>query len=167
MVDGTTIARGIEVTVDGSRQGSASSRNVKFTPADIFEGHTKSLSFLGCMDREKMQFLWNLSNLRMREAVRCLAATAASITIQKAPVCSAVHQSQGSLFCLGIQYPSRIWSFFLAIMFQNPKVRVKGNCNVNFLLVPNWKIINDQWLTLKIGKIRNKLRNFKVFRRIF
>ena len=57
MVDGTTIARGIEVTVDGSRQGSASSRNVKFTPADIFEGHTKSLSFLGCMDREKMQFL--------------------------------------------------------------------------------------------------------------
>ena len=90
MVDGVTIARGIEVTVDGSRQGSASSRNVKFTPADIFEGHTKSLSFLGCMDREKMQFLWNLSNLRMREAVRCLAATAASITSQKAPVCTAV-----------------------------------------------------------------------------
>ena len=97
MVDGTTIARGIEVTVDGSRQGSASSRNVKFTPADIFEGHTKSLSFLGCMDREKMQFLWNLSNLRMREAVRCLAATAASITSQKAPVCNGVVHSGGYL----------------------------------------------------------------------
>ena len=56
MVDGVTIARGIEVTVDGSRQGSASSRNVKFTPADIFEVHTKNLSFLGCLDKEIMQF---------------------------------------------------------------------------------------------------------------
>ena len=41
IVDGATIAPGREVTEDGSRYGSASSRSVKFTPADIFEGHTK------------------------------------------------------------------------------------------------------------------------------
>ena len=70
MVDGATIAPGREVTEDGSRYGSASSRNVKFTPADIFEGHTKSLSFLGCLDKEIMQFSWNLWNLRMRESVQ-------------------------------------------------------------------------------------------------
>ena len=56
MVDGATIARGIEVTEDGSRYGSASSRSVKFTPADIYEGHTKNLSFVGCLDKEIMQF---------------------------------------------------------------------------------------------------------------
>ena len=56
MVDGATIARGIEVTEDGSRYGSASSRKVKFTPAHVFEGHTKNFSFLGPLDKEIMQF---------------------------------------------------------------------------------------------------------------
>ena len=36
MVDGADIAPGREVAVDGSRYGSASTRNVKFTPAHIF-----------------------------------------------------------------------------------------------------------------------------------
>ena len=56
MVDGASIAAGREVTEDPSRYGSASSRNVKFTPAHIFEGHTKKFSFLGCLDNEIMQF---------------------------------------------------------------------------------------------------------------
>ena len=56
MVDGASIAAGREVTEDRSRYGTASSRNVKFTPADIFEGNTKNLSFLGCLDKEIMQF---------------------------------------------------------------------------------------------------------------
>ena len=35
MVDGASIAAGREVTEDRSRYGTASSRNVKFTPAHI------------------------------------------------------------------------------------------------------------------------------------
>ena len=56
IVDGASIAAGREVTEDPSRYGSTSSRNVKFTPAHIFKGHTKSFRFLGCLDKEIMQF---------------------------------------------------------------------------------------------------------------
>ena len=56
MVDGTTIARGREVTKDCSCYGSASSCKVKFTTAHIFEGPTKNFSFLACLDKEIMQF---------------------------------------------------------------------------------------------------------------
>ena len=70
VVDGANIAPGREVAKDTSRYGSASSRKVKFTPAHVFEGHTKNFSFLGRLDKEIMQFSWNLWNLRMRESVR-------------------------------------------------------------------------------------------------
>ena len=56
MVDGASIAAGREVTEDPSRYGSVSSRKVKFIPAHVFEGHTKNFSFLGCLDKEIMQF---------------------------------------------------------------------------------------------------------------
>ena len=56
IVDGANIASGREVAKDSSRYGSASSRKVKFTPAHVFEGHTKNFSFLGRLDKEIMQF---------------------------------------------------------------------------------------------------------------
>ena len=56
VVDGANIAPGREVAKDDSRYGSTSSRKVKFTPAHVFEGHTKNFSFLGCLDKEIMQF---------------------------------------------------------------------------------------------------------------